>query len=68
MPLAIRTPERLRSPPDITLALRTFPGNIPGTDKVTGIDSACKDRIRGCPRRSEKPNTLYTGSKYEMIK
>jgi hypothetical protein len=40
-PLAIRT-RGLRSSPDITLALRTLPGN----DKFTGIDSAYKDRIR----------------------
>jgi hypothetical protein len=48
-PLAIRTPERLRSSPDITHAPRTLPetipGSIPKTDKVTSIDSACKDEI-----------------------
>jgi hypothetical protein len=44
-PLAIRDPERLRLPPDIASALEPFPGSIPGTDRATGIDSACKDGI-----------------------
>jgi hypothetical protein len=44
-PLAIRAPERLRSPPDIISGSRTLPGSIPGTDKVTGIGSAYKDGI-----------------------
>jgi hypothetical protein len=42
-PLAIKAPEHLQPPPDVTPTLDSSPRNIAGTGRVPGIDNACKD-------------------------
>jgi hypothetical protein len=64
-PLAIRTPERLRPPPDVTPALDPSPETSPEPAELPASTAPVRmEQERS--RRSRKPNSLYTDSQYEM--
>jgi len=64
-PLAIRTPERLRPPPDVTPVLDASLETSLELAKLSASIAPARMK-KECSRCSKKPNSLYTNSQYKM--